>query len=64
MFLAVYDRVVAGSLLLVLGVVMAVAGVGLLPKGEPRHDFAVGALKTTLLLLGFGVFLLLLLFLE
>jgi|tagenome__1003787_1003787.scaffolds.fasta_scaffold14616327_1 hypothetical protein len=64
MFLAVYDRVIVGSLLLVLGVAMALAGVRLVPKGEDRYAFVVGALKTTLLLLGFAAFLLLLLYLE
>jgi hypothetical protein len=64
MMLAVYDLVVVGSLLLVLGVAMGVAAVRLAPTGEPEHRFAVGALKTTLLLLAFALFLLLLVLLD
>lgn len=64
MMLAVYDKVVVGSLLLVLGVVMALVAVRLVPKSEDAYAFVVGALKTTLLLLSFAVFLLVLLYLA
>jgi hypothetical protein len=41
----------------ILGVAMAVGGVRLLPKGHSRHDFAVVALITTLILLALAILL-------
>jgi hypothetical protein len=41
---------------------MAFVGMRLLPEGHPRHDFAVGAFRTTLVLLVLGVFLLIVVF--
>jgi hypothetical protein len=56
-FLIAYDFLVAGIVVLIVGLALAVGGVRLLPTGHPRHGFAVGALKSTLLLLGIAAFL-------
>jgi hypothetical protein len=48
--------------LFIAGYAMAFVGMRLLPEGHPRHDFAVGAFRTTLVLLVLGVFLLIVVF--
>ena len=56
-FLIAYDFSVPGIVVLIVGVALGVGGVRLLPTGHPRHGFAVGALKSTFLLLGIAAFL-------
>jgi hypothetical protein len=56
-FLIAYDFLVPGIVVLIIGVALGVGGVRLHPTGHPRHGFAVGALKSTFLLLGIAVFL-------
>jgi hypothetical protein len=43
MFGTVYGHVVLGSIVLVLGVALGIAGLRLVPKGEPGHGFVIGA---------------------
>jgi hypothetical protein len=56
-FLIANEFLVLGAVALVSGLAMGVVCVRLLPVSHPRHGFAVGALKSTLLLLGIAVFL-------
>ena len=41
---------VGGLVSMVTGLCLALLGLRLLPDAHPRHDFAVGAFRTTLLL--------------
>jgi hypothetical protein len=55
---ALGTELASSCLVLVSALCMAAVALWLLPEGRPHHDFAVGAFRTTLLLVGLASLLL------